>query len=348
MSEAREALCAFLGASLLIAALAGIGGHVPWIKANLTVVVAGVFLYLPAWLLARRGQDSAAHGLTLRPLGRNAAVLALVCAAVFPPYAAGFHVWQTELFGGRYAPSPGAYHRFVPQGGPSAADLFAAATLEGRPEGAPAPDTARVFADGDRLLLEWGPLSGRHAWSVAAAGPPAPGASQTGRMGVAAGWAPLRVPPEVRDIELHITPPLPLLVGGPATPTPAPGRLAATRSASWIVWLVLTQLLLVAVPEEFFYRAYVQGALARSARLAPFARRLFGAQTNPAALAATSALFALGHFIVGLDPQRLAVFFPSLLFGWMKDATGSIAAAAAFHAACNILVDLLGKAYVFG
>ena len=219
--------------------------------------------------------------------------------------------------------------------------FFAPAT-PGRGAGAPPADSARIWADGDRLILDWGALADRHEYRFS----PAEGPPLVGRMGKAAGWKPLRPPPQSDSFELRITPPIPLALGAPATHSGADGRVEARRSTSWILWLVLTQLLLVAIPEEFFYRAYLQRGL--ESFWPGGRRRVLGVMTNPSAVAATSALFALGHFVVGFDPQRLAVFFPSLLFGWMKDATGSIAAAAVFHALCNIVVDLLSKAYLYG
>jgi len=33
---------------------------------------------------------------------------------------------------------------------------------------------------------------------------------------------------------------------------------------------------------------------------------------------------------------RLGVFFPALLFGWMRERTGTVAGSALFHAACNL------------
>jgi uncharacterized protein len=55
------------------------------------------------------------------------------------------------------------------------------------------------------------------------------------------------------------------------------------------------------------------------------------------------------------QPARLSVFFPSLVFGWLRAPkkgtpkkgmqTGGIGAAVAFHAACNIFSALLTDAY---
>ena len=55
----------------------------------------------------------------------------------------------------------------------------------------------------------------------------------------------------------------------------------------------------------------------------------------------SSALFAVGHFFTEPHPERLAVFFPALVFGWLRARTGGIGAPALFHALCNVLASTL-------
>jgi membrane protease YdiL (CAAX protease family) len=105
--------------------------------------------------------------------------------------------------------------------------------------------------------------------------------------------------------------------------------------------LALSQLVVVAIPEELFFRGYL---MERLERVWPPTRRLFGAPVG-LALLVSSALFALGHLLVIPNPQRLAVFFPALVFGWMRARTGSIAAGATFHALCNVVSDVLHTSY---
>jgi membrane protease YdiL (CAAX protease family) len=107
--------------------------------------------------------------------------------------------------------------------------------------------------------------------------------------------------------------------------------------------LILDQLLVVALPEEFFYRAYLQTSLTRA--WGPGPGRLLGAPVG-AAFFATQALFALGH-LAELHPWRLAVFFPALLFGWLRVRTGSIVPAILVHALSNLLLLAL-EATAFG
>jgi membrane protease YdiL (CAAX protease family) len=105
--------------------------------------------------------------------------------------------------------------------------------------------------------------------------------------------------------------------------------------------MALTQLVVVALPEELFFRGYLQSRLCERW---PPTRRLLGAPVG-LGLLVSSALFALGHVLVDFNPQRLAVFFPGLVFGWMRARTGSLAPAALFHALCNLYSDLLHEAF---
>lgn len=105
--------------------------------------------------------------------------------------------------------------------------------------------------------------------------------------------------------------------------------------------LALSQVLVVAVPEEVFFRGYL---LARFEERWPSRRRFLGAAVGRPLLV-TSALFALGHFLVDLQPARLAVFFPALAFGWMRSRSGSIAPGAVFHALCNLLSEVLHDSF---
>jgi membrane protease YdiL (CAAX protease family) len=102
---------------------------------------------------------------------------------------------------------------------------------------------------------------------------------------------------------------------------------------------VVGQLLAVALPEELFYRGWMQTAWARSGT----SRRILGAEIGPGFLA-TQALFAAGH-LVTLQPWRLATFFPGLLFGWLAARTGSVVAPALVHALSNLLMLTLERSF---
>jgi membrane protease YdiL (CAAX protease family) len=104
---------------------------------------------------------------------------------------------------------------------------------------------------------------------------------------------------------------------------------------------VVTQLLAVALPEEMFYRGYLQTQLESS-----WPARSRGPLRGCGwALVVTSVVFALGHLVTIPHPARLAVFFPSLVFGWLRYRTGGIGASVVFHAVCNLFAMNLGRGY---
>jgi uncharacterized protein len=114
---------------------------------------------------------------------------------------------------------------------------------------------------------------------------------------------------------------------------------------------VFGQLVIIALPEEAFYRGYLQSRLDEAlpgfgwrADGTPRRLSLFGASVGPALLV-TSVIFALGHFATIREPARLAVFFPSLLFGWLRYRTKGIGAGIAFHTMCNLFSEALGKGF---
>lgn len=119
------------------------------------------------------------------------------------------------------------------------------------------------------------------------------------------------------------------------------GLDAHLRLPEGLLTLALAQILVVAVPEEFFFRGYL---MLRLEERWPSRRRVAGA-TVGWPLLVSSLLFGLGHFLVDFQPGRLAVFFPALVFGWMRARTGSLAPAAAFHALCNLLSEALHTSF---
>lgn len=125
--------------------------------------------------------------------------------------------------------------------------------------------------------------------------------------------------------------------------SPLTGKMAFTfrlpnRFGEWVI----DQFFVVALPEEFFYRGYLQTRL-RDAW--PGGKKLFGVRLG-GAFWVTALLFALGHLAI-FEVWRLGVFFPALLFAWMREKTNSVVGAALFHAFCNLLALVL-QASFFG
>lgn len=93
---------------------------------------------------------------------------------------------------------------------------------------------------------------------------------------------------------------------------------------------VLMQLLLVALPEEVFFRGYLQNRLGN----------------NIKGIVVVSLLFALGHFItlcvggehnLSVCSQSVLTFFPSLVMGYLYYKTGTLWASVLFHFLANIV-----------
>lgn len=101
------------------------------------------------------------------------------------------------------------------------------------------------------------------------------------------------------------------------------------------------QVIVVALPEELFFRGFILGRLEEAW---PAARRVLGGGVGRA-LVLSALLFALGHVLVDGNPRRLAVFFPGLLFGWLRSATGSIVAGTVVHAASNLYIEALQRTF---
>ena len=110
------------------------------------------------------------------------------------------------------------------------------------------------------------------------------------------------------------------------------------RFAEWVI----DQYFVVALPEEFFYRGFVQTRL-RDAW--PQGRTFLGARLGRA-FWVTAVLFALGHLAI-FQVWRLGVFFPALMFGWLREKTGSVMGAAFLHGSFNLAMLVL-EASFFG
>lgn len=99
----------------------------------------------------------------------------------------------------------------------------------------------------------------------------------------------------------------------------------------------VAEVVLVALPEEAFFRGYVQSRLAERV----------GARVGPITVAnlIASTLFAVGHFGTSVSIARASVLFPSLLFGLLRERTGGVVVPALFHALCNVLSRVLFQGF---
>lgn len=112
---------------------------------------------------------------------------------------------------------------------------------------------------------------------------------------------------------LDLPPPLPAHWGG--------GPLSWPLAARWMF--------LVALPEEVFFRGYLHDA---------FEERGYD-PVLPVAL-----LFAAGHVAIAPTPFRALTFFPGLLLGWGRKASGNVYVPVAVHFLFNLYPSLIGGA----
>lgn len=131
--------------------------------------------------------------------------------------------------------------------------------------------------------------------------------------------------------------PIPSLIRGMCRRFVGTSSWPSLRLPKELGHMALAQLLVVALPEEYFFRGYLQSRLEA---WRPSRRRFLG-QPVGLSLVVAAALFALGHLLVDFNALRLAVFFPGLVFGWMRQATGSILAGVLFHASSNLVSELV-------
>ena len=111
-----------------------------------------------------------------------------------------------------------------------------------------------------------------------------------------------------------------------------------------LLTLVAYQVFFVAIPEEFFYRGYLQ---TRLNEVHPRNWVVAGTSLGVGAILA-NLLFAFGHSIVQVQWWHFATFFPGLVFAWMRSRSGRVVPGALFHAFCNVSVMSLDSLYGVG
>ncbi|GAB4230952.1 MAG: hypothetical protein OHK0028_05660 [Deltaproteobacteria bacterium] len=114
-----------------------------------------------------------------------------------------------------------------------------------------------------------------------------------------------------------------LFVRLPLPPSISPWRGTVPLTAA----MAAHQLLLVALPEEVFFRGYLYDAFEEAGREAVL----------PAAL-----LFAAGHVVIAPSPFRALTFFPGVLLGWGRKRSGNVYVPAAVHFLFNLFPFLIG------
>jgi membrane protease YdiL (CAAX protease family) len=138
------------------------------------------------------------------------------------------------------------------------------------------------------------------------------------------------------------------------------GFLALSGLAGWhvpspqiFVFAFVGNLFFAALPEEIFFRGFVQPRLAGAAPRPPARRIVFVPLSRP--IVQTAAIFAVTHVVFLPSPpgpfslaglERLTTFFPGLLFGALREDAGDVMTPALFHALCNAWLYCLQNGYL--
>lgn len=116
-------------------------------------------------------------------------------------------------------------------------------------------------------------------------------------------------------------------------PASAARPFGGTSFFHWILYNFLA----IALFEELFFRGFVQGRFENWAKV----KFLKSSTVFWVPIFVSAFLFALAHVAVYLDPLRMSVFFPGLLFGWLRARTGSLLAPILSHGTANLVSLLL-------
>jgi membrane protease YdiL (CAAX protease family) len=92
------------------------------------------------------------------------------------------------------------------------------------------------------------------------------------------------------------------------------------------VYYIIFQLLIVSLPEEFFFRGFLQDSIGRDFKAVLLVSLLFSIAHLPKA-------FFLGDWI------SLLSFFPSLIMGWLYMKTNNILPGTIFHFFANLIYN---------
>ncbi len=319
----REVLAVTGVAALAIAMAEGLAATVPAIAPHAGTLIAAAFVLLPLGAARLWHLKDDVLGTEGAPLRRGVALGLLASLLVLVPFAIGFDVLQVQILGRQRGAGPGLA---------SAGEEF-----HGRLRTAPGPHVG-IYEEDRGLAIE---NATPQTLTLTPACPSAqPGCTQRR---IAPGGRVIAEPAAAADFDL-LAPDghraaAPILAGSEGVRIDLPVRAAARYW--WLLWLLLGQVVAVAVPEEMFFRGYVLGRL-RS--VLPARRRILGVPFG-AAHVLSALLFALIHLVAIPEPGRLLVFFPGLLFAWLAERGRTIAAPAVHHALANVTLQLLQRFY---
>ncbi len=321
-----EVCCATAAMALAIAAIQWTSSRLAVIAPWSSALVAGAFLGLPLAIGGVRRLRGDVLGVGTASIWKATRVGLVVTLIIAVPFIVGYDLWQVRVLQNARGQGPGLLSYGLQY---QAQDI----DRHGR---------VVVAEKGVGLEIDNGLAEG-----VEVVGPcAAVAASQAGREGVvvAPGGRLLVDAIDARSLTIRdgtggLISEESLVAAGSGEPLPQP--IEAERDWPWLLWMLLTQVVVVALPEEAFFRGYVQGRL--RAVLTP-RRRILGVDFGLAHVV-SALLFALIHLVAVPSASRLLVFFPGLLFAWLAERSRSVIAPTVHHALCNAMMQAASRLY---
>ena len=292
-----------------------------------------LFWYLPIEVIERSGQSMREFGLDLSEARLGIRQFLLISLIIFPIYSICFHYVQNHFFEREL--------QFEVR-------KFANWPLEfrGPINKEQIHNEIRVFLDGDRVMLVWN-LDLSDEFELSVLGNEKLNRLSQNNIGGSKQFTRRVKPKGVLSFNTRSTE-LSFIATNEQTDLSKHFRDAyggvvdddnqsTNRSLWWLFHFLMTQLLMVAIPEEVLYRGYIQ---TRLNQIFHKRKKVFGVMVSLPSILITSMIFAVGHILTIPSPARLAVFFPSLVFGWLREWNRSVVSAVLFHLACNLFSQL--------
>ena len=366
----KEVGTAFTLSMVAIIGCTQISAVIPWFSSQLQWIVALIFIGIPWWFLRRRGLSWGAIDVNRSTWWNYLKPAMFMALVIFPVYVLGYHVVQTQVFDRSFVTA----RLDIWEKDSNLSDLLVAGpkTLDKRPENFQTTDL-QIWEEKDSVFALWKLKEGTEfKGKISADSEITDIKSLSVKDGVLfqSSHKPrfsFQNDPQgniqftsssSEGIRFNVKNASTFSISGTIDNAPLSGSRVFlgeyeftadgtspwtfNRSYLWLFTILLMHIIVVGVPEEIFYRGFIQTKLRQK-----YADNwvLFGTTWGPSVII-TSVLFALGHFLIELDPSRLIVFFPSLLFGWMMNRTKSIGSVAVFHGLCNVLLNIISRFYV--
>jgi len=354
----REVFKTFFAVLIVIIAFAMSAGFIPYVAELLYAIVAFVFIKAAQRMMDKKELSSESCGITWKRFGNGLLWGIGATLVTLPLFIAGFVLWETQVLERKFEFNTENYWHWP-------------ISIEGEPKGWGQETGVWVWSDKQTLnvgIRNHGQPNNRVTLSSTTPFLPSfrgglvmtPTDSSLDATQAQNSWS--FVPASrgrgvvritrTHDIQVQIQPivetnPTWQLFEGRNQKEVKDANLKLNRGLWWIALWVATQFLLIAYPEEYFYRGWMQSRLqlAFENRAKEHGREPFSLFGFTPAILVTSFLFGIGHLLVPIGGvwmvQRMSVFFPSLIFGWLRHRTGSITAPVFYHACCNLMVLLI-------